>query len=45
MKTLLHFRTHWGSYFHMHQLHGIFLFITSFLLAVLAVLVLVSSAK
>jgi len=45
MKTLLHSKPHLGGYFHMTQLHGIFLFITSLLLAALAVLVLVSSTK
>ncbi len=45
MKTLLHSKTRLGNYFQMNQLHGIFLFLASLLLAALAVLVLVSSTK
>ncbi|HXZ32340.1 MAG TPA: hypothetical protein VEH30_08665 [Terriglobales bacterium] len=45
MRTLLHFRTHDGGYFHSHPLHSVFSLIASFALAVLLVLVLVSSAR
>jgi hypothetical protein len=45
MKTLLHSKRHGDSYFHLHALHGAFLLITSFVLAVLIVLTLVSSAR
>jgi len=45
MKTLIHFRRHGGSYFHLHPLHGAFSLIASFVLAVLIVLTLVSSVR
>jgi hypothetical protein len=45
MRTLLHFRTHDGGYFHSHPLHPVFSLIATFVLSVLIVLVLVSSAR
>ncbi|HXY16361.1 MAG TPA: hypothetical protein VEI26_17860 [Terriglobales bacterium] len=45
MKTLLHFKTHDGGYFHTHPLTSVFSLIASFALSVLLVLVLVSSAR
>ena len=43
MRTLLHFRTHDGRYFHSRRLHGAFSLITT--LAMLIALSLVMSAK
>jgi hypothetical protein len=45
MRTLLHFRTHDTGYFHNHPFHPTFSMIASFVLSVLIVLVLVSSAR
>jgi hypothetical protein len=45
MRTLLHFRTHDGGYFHSHPFHSVFSLIASFILSMLIVLVLVSSAR
>jgi len=45
MRALLHFRTHDEGYFHSHAFHPVFSVIASFVLSVLIVLVLVSSAK
>jgi hypothetical protein len=45
MRTLLHFRTHDGGYFHSHPFHSAFSLIASFVLAMLIVLLLVSSAR
>lgn len=45
MRTLLHFRTHDGRYFHSHRLHGTFSLITTLVMAMLIVLLLVMSAK
>ena len=45
MKTLIHLKRHGGSYFHLHPQHAIFSLVASFLLAVLVVLILVSSAR
>ncbi|MGO9124510.1 MAG: hypothetical protein ACLP6G_06430 [Terriglobales bacterium] len=46
MRTLPHFRTHDGRYFHSHALHGMFSLITTLVMAMLIVLLLlVVSAK
>lgn len=45
MRTLLHFRTHDGGYFHTHAYHSVFSLIASLVLSVLIVLLLVTSAK
>jgi hypothetical protein len=45
MKTLLHFRETHDSYFHPHPLHTVFSLVISFVLALLAVLILTVSAK
>jgi len=45
MRTLLHFRTHDGGYFHSHPFHSLFSLIASLALSALIVLVLVSSAR
>ena len=45
MRTLLHFRTHDGRYFHSHALHSTFSLITVLVMAMLVVLLLVMSAK
>jgi hypothetical protein len=45
MRTLLHFKTHDGGYFHSHPFHSIFSLIASFVLSALIVLVLVTSAR
>ncbi len=45
MRTLLHFRTHDGRYFHSHRLHGTFSLIATLVMAMLIVLLLVMSAK
>lgn len=45
MRTLLHFRTHDGGYFHAHPLHGTFSLITTLVLAMLVVLLLVMTAR
>lgn len=45
MKTLMHFRRSGDSYFHAHPLHNLFSLVVSFVLAVLAVLILTVSAK
>jgi hypothetical protein len=45
MKTLMHFRRSGDSYFHAHPLHTLFSLVVSFVLAVLAVLILTVSAK
>lgn len=45
MRTLLHFRTHDGGYFHSHPFHSVFSLIASLVLSVLIVLLLVSSAR
>jgi hypothetical protein len=45
MRTLLHFKTHDGGYFHSHPLHSVFSLIASFILSVLIVLLLVSTAR
>lgn len=43
--SLMHLRTHRDSYFHVHPFHGMFSLVASFVLALLIVLVLVSSAR
>jgi hypothetical protein len=45
MKTLIHLKRHGDGYFHVHPLHAMFALVGSFVLAVLIVLVLVSSAR
>ena len=45
MKTLIHLKRNGGVYFHLHPLHAMFSLIAAFVLAVLVVLMLVSSAK
>jgi hypothetical protein len=45
MKTSTHFKGHGDSYFHVHPLHTVFSLVASFVLAVLIMLVLVSSAR
>jgi hypothetical protein len=45
MRTLLHFRTHDGGYFHSHPFHSVFSLAVSFVLSALIVLLLVSSAR
>lgn len=45
LKTLLHFRTHEGGYFHTHPFHAMFSLLASFVLALLIVLLLVASAR
>jgi hypothetical protein len=45
MKTMIHLNRHEDSYFHLHPLHAMISLIASFLVAVLIVLVLVSSAR
>jgi hypothetical protein len=45
MRTLLHFRTHDGGYFHSHPMTPVYSLIATFALSVLLVLVLVSSAR
>lgn len=45
MKTLIHFKRHGDGYFHVHPLHAMFSLVASFVLAVLIVLVLASSAR
>jgi hypothetical protein len=45
MRTLLHFRTHDGRYFHSHRLHGTFSLITTLVIAMLIVMLFVMSAK
>jgi hypothetical protein len=45
MRTLLHFKTHDGGYFHIHPFHSAFSLIASFVLAMLIVLLLVTTAR
>jgi hypothetical protein len=45
MKTLTYFRKHEDGYFHLHPQQAIFSLVASLVLAVLVVLILVSSAK
>lgn len=45
MKMLIHLKEHGNSHIHLHPQHAIFLLVASFVLAVLVVLVLVSSAR
>jgi hypothetical protein len=45
MKTLIHFKRHGDGYFHVHPLHATFALVASFVLPVLIMLVLVSSAR
>jgi hypothetical protein len=45
MKPLMHFRRSGDSFFHAHPFHNLFSFVVSFVLAVLAVLILTVSAK
>jgi hypothetical protein len=45
MKTLIHLKRHGNGYFQVHPLHAMFTLVASFVLAVLIVLVLVSSAR
>ncbi len=45
MKTLMHFKGHGDSYFHLHPQHALFSLVASLVLAVLVVFILVSSAR
>jgi len=45
MKTLIHFKRHGDGYFQLHPQHAIFSLLSGFVLAVLVVLVLASSAR
>jgi hypothetical protein len=45
MKTLIHLSRHEGRYFHLHPLHVMFSLLASFVVAVLIVLMLASSAR
>jgi hypothetical protein len=45
MKTLIHMKRHGESYFHFHPQHATFSLVASLVLAVLVVLILVSSAS
>jgi len=45
MKTAIHLKRRGDSYFHLNPLHAVFSLIASFVLAVLIVLMLVSSAR
>jgi hypothetical protein len=45
MKTLMHLKGHGNSNFHLHPQHALFSLVASFVLAVLVVLILVSSAR
>lgn len=45
MKTLIHLNRHEDSYFHLHPLNAMFSLMASFVVAVLIVLMLVSSAR
>ena len=45
MKMLIHLKGHGNSYFHLHAQHAVFSLVASFVLAVLVVLVLISSAR
>jgi hypothetical protein len=45
MNTLIHFKGHGNGYFHLHPQHAVFSLLASFVLAVLVVFVLVSSAR
>ena len=45
MKTMIHSKRHGDGYFHVHPLHAMFSLVASFVLAVLIMLVLVSSAR
>ena len=45
MKTLIHLKRYGDSYFHLHPQHAILSLVASLVLAVLVVLILVSSAK
>jgi hypothetical protein len=45
MKTLIHLKRHGNSHFHLHPQHALFSLVASFVLAVLVVLILVSSAR
>lgn len=44
MKTSLHLKRHEDKYFHLHAWHSLFSLVATFVLAVLMVLVLVTSA-
>jgi len=45
MNTLIHLERHSEGYFRLHPLHAVFSLIASFVLAVLVVLMLVSSVR
>ncbi len=45
MKMLIHLKSHGDSHFHIHPSHTMFSLVASFVLAVLVVLILVSSAR
>jgi hypothetical protein len=45
IKTLIHLRRRGDGYFHVHPLHAMFSLVASFVLAVLIMLVFVSSAR
>jgi len=45
MRTLIHLRRHGDGYFHLHPWHAVFSLLTSFVLAALIVLTLVSSVR
>ena len=44
MKTLLHFHTHDGGFFHGHPFHSAFALVASFVLAMLFVLLFATTA-
>jgi hypothetical protein len=45
MNTLIHLKRHGHSHFYLHPLHTVFPLVASFVLTVLVVLILVSSAR
>jgi hypothetical protein len=45
MKTLIHLKKHQTGLFHPHPEHALFSLVASFVLALLAVLILVTSAR
>jgi len=45
MRTPIHLKRYGDSYFHLHPQHAVFSLVASLVLAVLVVLILVSSAR
>ena len=45
MKTLIHLKSHGNTRFHFHPQHVLFSLVASFVLALLVVLILISSAR